>query len=120
MLMWEDVARAIRRASDNLMDYEDALEVADRIMGFFGYEDRIIDNILYPRDRDVFYQLENMGLLKTVHEETTLPDGRDWRVHYWLLNVKKEEEEETVETSTELKGSVYDELPAEIWKARAS
>jgi len=63
--------------------------MADHLLGFFGYQDRVIDNMLEPADRNIFYQFQDWGLLKTVSEETTLWDKREWRIHYWLLNSDK-------------------------------
>jgi hypothetical protein len=99
---------------------DNAREIADLIIGFFGYGDRIIDNVLLPKDRDVFYQLENLGLLRTSQEETTLPDGRDWRVHYWFFNMEKINELKAGQGRTEeyedpSSYSVYELIPADVW-----
>lgn len=67
------------------MTQEDARNMAYHVLNFFGFGDRIVDNILEPEDRDLFYMLEDFGLLVTEREETTLYDGREWRIHYWLL-----------------------------------
>ena len=34
---------------------------------------------------DLVYMLEDTGLMETEREETTLYDGREWRIHYWLM-----------------------------------
>jgi hypothetical protein len=44
---------------------------------------------LEPEDRDAFYQLEDTGILTTEREETTLYDGREWRIHYWLFRKER-------------------------------
>jgi hypothetical protein len=67
------------------IDKEKARRVAGFIMDLFGYDDRIIDNILEPEERQLFYILEAEGLLSTGREETTLHDGRGWLTHYWKL-----------------------------------
>ena len=67
---------------------DEAVKVAGFILDLFGFDDRIIDNILEPEDRQLFYILEEEGMLATEREETTLYDGREWRTHYWQL--KKE------------------------------
>ena len=54
-------------------------------MDIFGFDDRVIDNVLDPEDRQLFYILEEEGMLTTEREETTLYDGREWRTHYWRL-----------------------------------
>lgn len=118
----EDLARAIKNSIDrDGMKDEDARRDAQRVMNFFGYSERIIDNILEPEDRDLFYMLEDSGLLTTEREETTLYDGREWRIHYWLFRkdkimelVRSSEERE----AREKEASVYDEVPEDIWNLR--
>jgi hypothetical protein len=116
----EDLTLAIQNSIENRgMDEEQAYSLAQHILNFFGYSDRIIDNILEPEDRDAFYMLEDTGILTTEREETTLYDGREWRIHYWLFRreriielmgpVKAEKAEEIVE-------SVYGDLTEDIWK----
>ena len=117
----KDLTLAIKNSIKNRgMSEEDAYALAQHILNFFGYSDRIIDNILEPEDRDAFYMLEDTGILTTEREETTLYDGREWRIHYWLFrreriielmnltDFSKKEEEAPV--------SVYDELPEDSWK----
>ncbi|MDR1404155.1 MAG: hypothetical protein LBJ20_01115 [Candidatus Methanoplasma sp.] len=118
----EDLTLAIRDSIDNSMGMEEeqACILARHVLNFFGYSDRIIDNILEPEDRDAFYMLEDAGLLTTEREETTLYDGREWRIHYWLFRkdrirglleaVPAGAPEETVDES-----AVYGELPDDIW-----
>lgn len=83
----DDLTQAIKNSINNAreMAEEQAYELAHHVLNFFGYSDRIIDNILEPEDRDAFYMLEDAGILTTEREETTLYDGREWRIHYWLL-----------------------------------
>jgi len=71
------------------MPDEQARSMAQHVLNFFGYSERIIDNILEPEDRDAFYQLEDTGILTTEREETTLYDGREWRIHYWLFRKER-------------------------------
>jgi hypothetical protein len=100
---------------------EDAKRMAEHMLNFFGYSDRIIDNILQPDDRDVFYIMEDTGILTTEREETTLYDGREWRINYWLLRTSKIQELLNSEpkggnNGGEQDDSVYDELPDEVWE----
>ncbi len=100
------------------LSMEEAKMTAEHVLNFFGYGDRIIDNMLEPEDRDTFYILEDLAILKTEREETTLWDGREWRIHYWLLNKERiyelvyykqeEEKEEDIE-------DIYTDLPDELW-----
>ena len=101
---------------------EAANQLATHVMNFFGYNDTIIDNILEPEDRDAFYMLEDLGLLMTEREETTLYDGREWRIHYWLF--RKNKIDDLTGDSGALDGeedelsSIYDDIPEDIWSTR--
>jgi hypothetical protein len=70
-------------------EYLGAESMADHLLGFFGYQDRVIDNQLKPIDRNLFYQFQDWGLLDTESEETTLWDGRVWRIHYWKVKTER-------------------------------
>ena len=102
------------------IDEDEAKRMAEHMMNFFGYSDRIIDNILEPEDRDVFYMMEDSGILMTEREETTLYDGREWRINYWLFRkdkiyelTKKKPRKESKEDDDDF--SVYKEIPEEVW-----
>ena len=79
----EDLSRAI--ANRIGIDIEEARRDASFVMDIFGFDDRVIDNVLDPEGRQLFYILEEEGMLSTEREETTLYDGREWRTHYWQL-----------------------------------
>jgi hypothetical protein len=64
---------------------EEARRDAGFVLDIFGFDDRVIDNVLNPEDRQLFYLLEEVGMLITEREETTLYDGREWRTHYWQI-----------------------------------
>ena len=121
----EELTRAIQNSPDNRgMLEEQAYDLALHVLNFFGYSDRIIDNVLEPEDRDAFYMLEDAAILTTEREETTLYDGREWRIHYWLFRrekirelIKGEEEEEPEEDTEH---SVYDDLDDDIWNRSAA
>jgi hypothetical protein len=118
----EDLTLAIKNSIDKNMGMEEqqAYMLARHVLNFFGYSDRIIDNILEPEDRDAFYMLEDAGLLTTEREETTLYDGREWRIHYWLFRKDKIKHmmdsgpAKPVEETTDGSG-IYDDLPNDIW-----
>jgi hypothetical protein len=127
------LAMALRRSVGRKgMRMEDAEAIASNILNFFGFNERIIDNILEPDDRDVFYMLEDCGLLETERDETTLYDGREWRIHYWsfrkdrILNLASEEAREMEkeresgldhvdEKTFTMAQSIYGELGDEVW-----
>ena len=79
----DDLAKAI--ANRIGIDIEEARKDAEFVMDIFGFDDRVIDNVLDPEGRQLFYILEEEGMLTTQREETTLYDGREWRTHYWQL-----------------------------------
>jgi hypothetical protein len=125
----DDMTRAI--ANRMGINVEKARGIAGFVMDLFGYNDRIIDNILNPEDRQLFYILEAEGMLTTGREETTLYDGRAWLTHYWqlrkntilryakndikrdrnILSVKKQIKEAPMR-------NIYSVLSEEIWNAR--
>jgi DNA-binding transcriptional ArsR family regulator len=116
----EHLAHAIRNSIDKEgMPEDEALSMARHVMNFFGYSERIIDNVLEPEDRDAFYMLEDAGILTTEREETTLYDGREWRIHYWIFRKERIAEllaGASAEGSGGLEGAdVYNEIPQEIW-----
>ena len=83
---FDSLAKAIRRSVGHEgMRSEDARSIAAHVLNFFGFNERIIDNVLEPDDRDTFYMLEDTGILETERDETTLYDGREWRIHYWMF-----------------------------------
>ena len=116
------LARAIQNGLSRpkrRLSLEEAMMTAEHVLNFFGFGDRTIDNMLEPEDRDTFYMLEDIGLLMTEREETTLWDGREWRIHYWILNrekiyevANKKEEKKEVKENIE---DIYSELPEDIW-----
>jgi len=114
------IIRSLDQASQKDKEWID--QIASFVMDFFGYEERILDNTLTPRDRDIFYMLEGMGLLKTEMEEATIQKGKVWRIHYWILNHDKiidlihvEEKEEPVDESSTV-SKLYDNLSENEWK----
>lgn len=113
-----ELTEALRRTLGKKgMPDTEICRLADYLMSFFGFNDEVIDNLLTPEDRDVFYMLEEEGLLTTRREEINLKRGKLWRIHYWILKkrhirklaAKKVEEEE------ENYGSVYDSISEEVW-----
>ncbi len=65
---------------------EEAIEgLAEYILEMFGYNEAISDESLDSADRDIFYMLEDEGILTTDTDEVTLRGGKKWIVHYWKL-----------------------------------
>ena len=113
---------AIRSKVDTDMEVVVAESIAEHALGFFGFSNRIIDNALEPTDRNLFYQLQDYDLLTTESEETTLWDGREWRIHYWKFKAnasqyvgrgdENEEEEDPY-------AGLYEDVPQTVWREKA-
>ncbi len=119
----DELSQAISRGlslQNRRMGYEESMAAAEHLINFFGYSDRVIDNMLEPEDRDAFYTMEDIGVLRTEREETTLFDGREWRIHYWILNISKiislaSMQSNYVDSESNQDFSVYEEIPDEYW-----
>ncbi|AGO60475.1 MULTISPECIES: DUF6015 family protein [Ferroplasma] len=103
------------KAIDNIygrkgMSKKDSEDLCDFILSFFGYEDYIIDNVLSAAERDVFYNLEEYGIVTTHREEINIVHGKAWRINQWYLDkakinkLAKEEKEEDSEKN------IYDSI----------
>ena len=96
---------------------EDIQDLAEFVISLYGFDYAIVDNRLAPKDRDIFYKLEEEKLVYTRQEEVTIKKGKVWRLHYWFLNRSyilklsrgKEEEEEIDEYA------IYEEMNEDIW-----
>ena len=125
----DDLSKAI--ANRVGIGLEEARRDAGFVMDIFGFQDRVIDNVLDPEDRQLFYILEEEGMLTTEREETTLYDGREWRTHYWvirkdiILRYSKDEnkrvrsvlsDKQTIEDISD--EAIYDALEEDVWVTR--
>ena len=119
-----ELTQAIRRKVDSEMEVIVAESIAEHALGFFGFSNRIIDNALEPTDRNLFYQLQDYELLTTESEETTLWDGREWRIHYWKFKADAREFARRAMTEDQNKededpyAGVYEDVPTSLWKER--
>ena len=116
----QQVERALKKTVGRKgMSDQELKNLAEYLMSFFGYADEVIDNRLTSEDRDVFYMLEEEGLLTTTQEEVLLKKGKLWRIHYWIL--KKDQiirlavqDEAGAEVHVEA-AEVYDQVSDEEW-----
>ena len=120
------LTQAIKSKVDLDMETTVAESIAEHALGFFGFSNRIIDNALEPTDRNLFYQLQDYDLLTTESEETTLWDGREWRIHYWKF--KSNADKIVAEAEAERKrraleedpyAQIYDGMPADLLRERS-
>ena len=119
------LTQAIKSKVDASMETTVAESIAEHALGFFGFSNRIIDNSLEPTDRNMFYQLQDYDLLTTESEETTLWDGREWRIHYWKFKPNAENFASLVNQANQSKenedpyADIYDGMPADLWRERS-
>lgn len=86
----EDMKRALMATLGKRgVGAEEVTQIAEYLISFFGYHNEVIDNMLEPEDRDVFYLLEEEGLLTTRQEEVFITKGKLWRIHYWILRTDR-------------------------------
>jgi hypothetical protein len=116
----QQVEIALKRTlGKNGMSDDEVKRMAEYLMSFFGYTDEVIDNRLTPEDRDVFYMLEEEGLLTTTQEEVLLKKGKLWRIHYWILKkdqiIRLSSGDEGEKPKAEAEEDVYDQLSDEEW-----
>ena len=110
---------------------EKSRRIAEFILDLFGYDNRIIDNILQPEDRQLLYMLEAEGLLTTGREEVKLYDGREWLTHYWqlkkkyileyALNGRKQKNNlysNNIKNDVNGKKNIYSSLSDDVWNMR--
>src|SRR2546428_12175715 len=94
------------------MTEEDVCALADYLISFFGFDSEVIDNRLDMDDRDVFYMIEEAGLLGTRQEEVHIKKGKLWRIHYWGLPAARIKElAGTRGPQAEARGFADDPLP---------
>jgi hypothetical protein len=102
----------------------DTDKLADYLMNFFGFEDYIIDNVLDAEDRDVFYTLEEEGILRTEREEIYLLKGKMWRIHYWILRKRDilalaREKAAVPQKPEENYTTLYGQMGEEVWHSHS-
>jgi hypothetical protein len=120
------LTQAIKSKVDIDMETTVAESISEHALGFFGFSNRIIDNALEPTDRNLFYQLQDYDLLTTESEETTLWDGREWRIHYWKFKPNAEnlakaaaEAQKNKSAEDDPYADIYDGMPANLWRERS-
>jgi hypothetical protein len=122
VITYDDMRRALGKLLKKRgMGEEEVDHLAMYLLSFFGFSDAIIDNILDTDDRDVFYMVEEEGILTTSNEESYTIKGKIWRIHYWIL--KKREildlaREASADASKEKERgefAVYDEVDPRVW-----
>lgn len=114
----EDLEVAFRKTlSPKGFAEEQILAMAEDIICLFGFANAVVDNRLKPEERDLFYKLEEAGLMHTQQEEVAIAKGKVWRLHYWFLNrnliLKLSRGEEEIQKADEF--AVYSEMDDDVW-----
>jgi hypothetical protein len=125
LLITNDVfAKAIKNSFASVgmeIDYDDALQIAEHLLNFFGYDDTIIENYFETDDRQILYQLEDFGLIKfEISEYSVLREifsTDKWKTIKVILNYSKilemaNKEQIAIEGNAE---KIYEKLPEEVW-----
>lgn len=114
----EDVESALMNTLGKKgMSEAEVKKLAIYVMNFFGFDDTVSDNLLKAKDRDVFYTLQDVGILSTFQDQITIKKGKIWRIHYWVL---KKSEILKLANLVEKKESrdefgIYDEMSNDVW-----
>lgn len=89
-------------------------------MDLFGFSDQVVDNRLTPEDRDIFYMLEENGLVTTIEDDVQVQKGKTWRIYYWIL---KEDQIRRLAHETKDRGGespveadIYKTMSDDVWK----
>jgi hypothetical protein len=114
----DDVERALANTLGKKGMPEDEIKkLANYVMNFFGFDDTVSDNLLKAKDRDVFYTLQDVGLLTTFQDQITIKKGKIWRIHYWVLKkndiLRLANMKEKVDKEGEY--AIYDEISNDVW-----
>lgn len=111
MVTLERLTRAIEKRLGHPRDR--ARAEAQRVLDYFGFRTRIIDNAIHPDDRKLFYELHDAGLLQSTWETVLLLNGRSWRIFYWEIdesNLDRAMDQRPAEEDP-----IYKGLPPEAW-----
>jgi hypothetical protein len=85
-----DVEKALRNTLGKKgMEEREIKKLATFLMNFFGFSDTISDNLIKAKERDVFYMLQDVGILTTSQDQISLKKGKIWRMHYWVLKKRE-------------------------------
>jgi hypothetical protein len=114
----DDVEKALQNTLGKKgMSEEEIKKLANYVMNFFGFDDTVSDNLLKAKDRDVFYTLQDEGILTTFQDQITIKKGKIWRIHYWVLKkteILKLANLKEIEAKSDEYG-IYDEMSNDVW-----
>ena len=101
------------------MPIGDHSELINFIQEKMGFDFIFLDNLLFARERNIFYMLQEHDIVDTTREEVTLLRGKYYRLYYWVMKVKTLETEAKTEPIIIRKNTsiqqIYDDMPDEVW-----
>jgi len=102
------------------IDIYTSTNVALQVLSFFGFESRVVSNLLEQDDLMIMYMLEDFGLVKSEFEETYVGrKDRDWRINYFVMNKEKILEYSTSQFKEgSISPSVYDTILEGEWQRK--
>ncbi len=112
MITVDMLVRAVESKAS--LEKEEAESVAGQVMAYFGFDNRIVDNIIDKNDRKLFYMLQEAGILNSSWETLTLHNGKNWRIYYWYFSEQKIRE--CLAEQQEEEEDIYSSIPDEVWK----
>jgi len=118
MITMDVMRKALVNTFDGRMSEMDASNLAEFVMNFFGYNDRILDNYLESADRNIFYMLEDEGLLHATQQEISIKVGQRWRLNFWVLKTQEIEQRATCPCVQE-EGLTFQSLYEDVWRSMA-
>jgi len=70
------------------LDKRESKSLAHEILNH-AESDYILDNVIDDELRNVLYEIEETGIIKTKRDEAILYNGKDWRSFFWYIDIKK-------------------------------
>lgn len=105
---------------DKQMGKQEIAKLAERIMDLFGFADQVVDNRLTPEDRDIFYMLEEAGLVTTIEDDVQVQKGKTWRIYYWVLKkdqiIRLATEDLSKSGAKASEADIYETISDDVWK----
>jgi hypothetical protein len=117
----KEVTIALEKAlAAKQLSHQDIERLAERMMDLFGFENQVVDNRLTSEDRDIFYMLEEAGLVTTIEDDVQVQKGKTWRIYYWVL--KEDQIHRLAHGSGDEKkpmpaeADIYETMSDDVWK----
>lgn len=117
---FEVLLSALRRVMGTHIE-EDALKrIAEYVLNIFGYGTYYPDYRLNQEERNLFYLLEDNGIVMTHEEKMAFPRGGSIRIGFWVLKKRRilelaEERDQPFEEEPAPVECIYDTLDQEAW-----